>query len=441
MKLLSFGSLSPLLLLSFSPAAQAQELSPTERQIVAAVNAGAAEAGRLLVRTVNQNSGTFNLGGVRAVGRMFQQEYNRLGFRTRWIDGRPWGRAGHLVADWRGNGQGPKLLFIGHLDTVFERDSPFQRYKALPDSSASGPGIIDMKGGNVIMLLALRALKQAGVLNQVQVTVVLTGDEEETGRPLDQSREALIEAARWADVAIGFEDGDGHPGRAVIGRRGWTGWTLTTKGRPGHSSLIFKEDVGSGAIFEAARVLTVFRDSLAGEENLTFNPGLIAGGTTVTIEPTGERGSVFGKSNVIADQAVVNGDLRTLTPDQRERAKRRMKAIAERNYPLSEATLEFEDTYPPLEPTDGNRRLLELLDQVSRDLGDGPITAVNPANAGAADVSFTAGLVDMAIDALGLKGSGGHSVHETADLRTLPMQARRMAVLVARLARKGPGTQ
>ena len=424
-----------ILLASFPIAAQAQELSPVERRIVAAVNAGIAEAGRLLVRTVNQNSGTFNLAGVRAVGRMFQQEYNRLGFRTRWIDGRAWGRAGHLVAEWRGDGQGPKLLFIGHLDTVFERDSPFQRYQALPDSSASGPGIIDMKGGNVIMLLALRALKQAGVLDEVQVTVVLTGDEEETGRPLDKSREVLIDAARWADIAIGFEDGDGHPERAVIGRRGWTGWTLTTRGRPGHSSLIFNQDVGSGAIFEAARVLTAFRDSLAGEENLTFNPGLIAGGTTVTMEPTGERGSVFGKSNVIADQAVVNGDLRTLTPGQRDRAKRRMQAIVGRNYPHSEASIEFEDTYPPLEPTDGNRRLLELLDQVSRDLGDGPITAVNPANAGAADVSFTAGLVDMAIDALGLKGSGGHSVHETADLRTLPVQARRVAVLVARLRR------
>ena len=426
------------LLLSSFRAVNAQEVSPTERRIVAAVNAGVADAGRLLVRAVNQNSGTFNLSGVRAVGRMFQQEYKRLGFRTRWIDGRAWGRAGHLVAEWRGNGQGPKLLFIGHLDTVFERDSPFQRYQALRDSSASGPGIIDMKGGNVIMLLALRSLKQAGVLDEVQVTVVLTGDEEETGRPLDKSREALIEAARWADIAIGFEDGDGNPKTAVIGRRGWTGWTLTTKGRPGHSSLIFKPDVGSGAIFEAARVLTAFRDSLAGEENLTFNPGLIAGGTTVTLEPTGERGAVFGKSNVIADQAVVNGDLRTLTPDQRERAKGRMQAIVQRTYPLSEATIEFEDTYPPLEPTEGNRRLLELFDQVSRDLGDNPVTAVNPANAGAADVSFTAGLVDMAIDALGLKGSGGHSVHETADLRTLPLQARRVAVLVARLTQTRP---
>jgi glutamate carboxypeptidase len=424
-----------VLLLALWARASAQALSPEEQRIVAAVSAGTPAAGRLLRQAVNLNSGTFNLAGVRAVGRLFQTEFTRLGFRTRWIDGRTWGRAGHLVAEWRGNGRGPKLLFIGHLDTVFERDSPFQRYQALRDSSAKGPGVIDMKGGNVIMLLALQALKQAGLLDRVQVTVVLTGDEEETGRPLAQSREALIEAARWADIAIGFEDGDGNPKTAVIGRRGWTGWTLTTKGRPGHSSLIFNTDVGSGAIFEAARVLTAFRDSLAGEEYLTFNPGLIAGGTTVTMERTGERGTVFGKSNVIADHAVVNGDLRTLTPEQRERAKARMKAIVERSYPLSSAAIEFEDTYPPLSPTDGNRRLLALFDQASRDLGDGPVTAVNPAHAGAADVSFTAGLVDMAMDGVGLMGSGGHSVHETADLRTLPVQARRVAVLIARLSR------
>lgn len=434
---LSFRS-APLLLgllLALGRSAAGQALSPEEQRIVAAVRAGTPAAGRLLRQAVDINSGTFNLSGVEAVGRLFQAEFNQLGFRTRWIDGKDWGRAGHLVAEWRGNGQGPKLLFIGHLDTVFEPDSPFQRYQALRDSSARGPGVVDMKGGNVVMLLALGALKEAGVLDRVQVTVVLIGDEEESGRPLTKSREALIEAARWADIAIGFEDGDGNPRTAVVGRRGWTGWTLTTKGRPGHSSLIFNSDVSSGAIFEAARVLTTFRDSLAGEENLTFNPGLIAGGTSVTLEPTGERGTVFGKTNVIAGEAVVKGDLRTLTTEQRERAKARMRAIVARNYPLTEATIEFEDTYPPLTPTDGNRRLLALFDRASRDLGDGPVTAVNPAHAGAADVSFTAGHVEMAMDGVGLMGSGGHSVNETADLRTLPIQARRVAVLVARLSR------
>ena len=415
--------------------AVAQELSAAERRITAAVDAGVAQSGRLLERAVNLNSGTFNLAGVRAVGQLFQTEFGRLGFRTRWLDGRAWGRAGHLVAEWRGSGTGPKLLFIGHLDTVFEPDSPFRKYQRLRDSTAQGPGVIDMKGGNVIMLLALGALKQAGLLAGFQVSVVLTGDEEETGTPLSKGRAALLEAARWADIAIGFEDGDGDPRHAVIGRRGWTGWTLTTKGRPGHSSLIFSQEVGSGAIFEAARILAAFRDSLAGEANLTFNPGLIAGGSDVTLEQTGERGRVFGKSNVIADQAVVTGDLRSLTIEQRDRAKQRMRAIVGRHYPLSDAAIEFEDTYPPMTPTEGNRRLLQLLDQVSRDLGAGPVSPVNPANAGAADVSFTAGLVDMAIDGVGLKGSGGHSVHETADLRTLPIQAKRVAILIYRLTK------
>lgn len=423
-----------VLLLLLSPAmAAAQNLSGAERRLVRAVDQGVPQALELIERAVNLNSGTFNLDGVRQVGRLFQVEFNRLGFRTRWIDGRPWGRAGHLVAEWRGRQPGPRILFIGHLDTVFEPDSPFQKFERLSDSTARGPGIIDMKGGNVVMLLALSALRQTGLLDRVQVTVVLTGDEEDTGEPLEASRQVLVDAARWADIAIGFEDGDGDPRTAVIGRRGWTGWTLTTTGRPGHSSLIFKRDVGSGAIFEAARVLAAFRDSLAGEPNLTFNPGLIAGGTTVTLEKTGERASVFGKSNVIADEAVVTGDLRTLTPEQRERAKERMEALVRKRYPLSEASIKFEDTYPPMAPTDGNRRLLALLDRASRDLGQGPVTPVDPASAGAADISFTAGLVDMGIDGVGLMGSGGHSVHETADLRSLALQAKRIAVLLTRL--------
>jgi glutamate carboxypeptidase len=424
-----------LLVLAFivAPGLPAQQLTEVERTLVSAVDRNTPQTLQLLARAVNLNSGTFNLQGVRRVGRLFQAEYDRLGFRTRWIDGRAWGRAGHLIAEWRGRGQGPKLLFIGHLDTVFERDSPFQKYARLSDSSARGPGVIDMKGGDVIMLLVLRSLKQAGLLSTMQVTVVLTGDEEDTGRPLSKARADLLGAARWADVAIGFEDGAGDPRTAVTGRRGWTGWTLRTQGKPGHSSLIFSKEVGSGAIFEAARILAAFRDSLAGEEYLTFNPGFIAGGTTVGVGKSEDRASVFGKSNVISDETVVMGDLRTLTPEQRDATKQRMQALAGRSYAGTSATLEFEDTYPPLAPTDGNRKLLELLDQASRDLGAGPVTAVNPASAGAADVSFTAGLVDMALDGVGLMGSGGHSVHETADLRTLPMQAKRIAIMLARL--------
>lgn len=408
-------------------------LSPLERKLAASVERHEGEAHELLQRAVDINSGTLNLEGVRRTGALFAPEFERLGFRTRWIDGAAWGRAGHLVAE-RGK-RGPKVVLVGHLDTVFEADSPFQRFQRLDDSTATGPGTTDMKGGDVVMLLALRALKEQGVLDELRIAVVLMGDEEKPGDPLAVARADLLRAAEGAAAAIGFEDGDGDPRHVVIARRGNSGWQLRVRGTPSHSSQVFSDGVGIGAIYEAARLLGEFRDSLGHEPYLTFNPGLIVGGTTISHEPSASRGTAFGKSNVVAESTLVTGDLRTLTLEQRERAKAVMRRIAAAASPQTSASLVFDDGYPPLAPTDGNRRLLALADEASRDLGLGPLDAVDPARAGAADVSMLGGRVPMIIDAMGLKGSGGHTVQETARLRTLAWQAKRTAVLLHRLSR------
>ena len=330
---------------------------------------------------------------------------------------------------------------IGHLDTVFEPDSPFQRFERLDGNRARGPGVTDMKGGNVIILEALRALDAVGALDDMQVTVVLIGDEESSGRPLSLARAALIDAATKADVALGFEDGDSNPATAVIARRGYTGWQLEVSGTPAHSSLIFREDVGNGAGFETARILDGFRREMADEQYLTFNAGLVLAGTTVEHDAPSAAGQAFGKPNVIPERGVVTGDLRTLSAEQEASARERMRVIVEDHLPGTSAEIAFTDGYPPLAPTEGNRRLLSLYDQASRDLGFGPVGAVDPAAAGAADISFTAGLVDMALDGLGLMGSGGHTLEETADLSTLPSQTKRAALLMYRLALTHRGSE
>ncbi|MDH5805765.1 MAG: M20/M25/M40 family metallo-hydrolase [Gemmatimonadota bacterium] len=429
-KTVVFTALAALAIAGWVPLA-AQELTSKEREISAAVDPHIEEALALLEETVNINSGTMNFEGVREVGVVLREEFDALGFETEWVDGALFDRAGHLVA--RRTGHGPRILLIGHLDTVFEPISPFQTFERLSDSTAKGPGITDMKGGNVIILVALKALRDAGVLDDLSITVVLTGDEERSGDPLSAAREALIEAAHEADIAIGFEDGDGNPETAVIARRGSTGWRLTVTGRPAHSSQVFREDIGAGAIYEASRIVYGFYDELAGEEFLTFNPGMILGGTLVEYDQEEAGGSAFGKSNVIAEHVTVTGDIRTLSLEQLERTRARMREIASQNLPHTSAVIEFDDGYPPLAPTDGNRALLAQLNEVSRALGFGDVAAVDPNRAGAADISFTAGLVDMAMDGLGLMGDGGHTVDEVADLKTLPMQAKRAAVLLFRL--------
>ena len=409
-------------------------LANNERAIIQHIDAHSAEALKLLEQVVNINSGTQNFAGVRNVGSVFGAELEKLGFTTRWVDGAPFNRAGHLIAEHPA--AGPKLLLIGHLDTVFELDSPFQKFERVSETAARGPGIIDMKGGNVVMLQALAALRAVGALETMNVVVVMTGDEESAGDPQDVARAPLVAAAKGAIAALGFEDGAGDPRTAVIGRRGTTAWTVRVKGTPAHSSQIFRGDIGYGAVFEAARIVNAFREKLAGQAHLTFNPSIVLGGTQLEFDPVQARGSAFGKDNVIAEHAVVSGDLRALSLQQFADARTAMEAIVRESLPGTSAQIAFDEGYPPLSPTEGNKRLLAMYDQASRDSGGGPVSAVDPDRAGAADVSFVAAEVPMILDGIGLMGDGGHTAQETADLRTLPSQSKRAALLIYRLMKK-----
>lgn len=413
-------------------------LSPAERMVVRTVDAENARTLGLLQRLVDINSGTMNFAGVRQVGDVLRSELDSLGFTTRWVDGTSFHRAGHLVAEHAG--PGPKLLLIGHLDTVFEPSSPFQHFERLNDSLARGPGVIDMKGGDVIIVAALRALRAARLLDSLNVTVVYDGDEEDAGSPLSDARRTLIDAAHGAAAALGFEDGPGDPHVAVIARRGDESWILRTTGTPAHSSQIFQPDVGAGAVYEASRVLSEFYRTLAGEHYLTFNPGLALGGTAVTLDSSAVRGTAEGKTNVVAGEMTVAGDLRTISPEQLARAKHAMQMIAGRHLPHTTSTLTFDPGYPPMAPSTGNKRLLALYDRVSRDLELWPVTAGDPTKAGAADVSFVAALVPMKIDGIGLSGHDDHTTNETADLRMLSIQTKRAAILLHRLSIQRPET-
>jgi len=411
-------------------------LDATERAIADAVDPRSAAGMALLERLVNINSGTMNFAGVREVGGILRAELDKLGFETRWVDGAAFGRAGHLVAER--TGIGPRLLLIGHLDTVFEPSNHFQRYEKLSDTTARGPGVIDMKGGDVIMLQAFKALAAAGVLNKMSITAVFSGDEESAGSPASLARADLIAAAKKSQYAIGFEDGSGDPHTAVISRRGAGSWTLVSTGTPAHSSQIFRSDIGDGAIFESARVLQEFRTQLSTQQYLTFNPGYAIGGTDVTADTAQSGGLALGKTNVVSKEMIVKGDMRTLSPEQLASAKATMQSIVSHSLPHTTSSITFDDGYPPLAPTDGNRRLLGIYDGVSRALGFGSVVAVDPMRAGAADVSFAAPYIPSAMDAVGLAGWDDHTDKETADIRMFAPLTKRAAVFLYRLSKRSP---
>ena len=414
--------------------AQLANVTSTERAVAAHIDAHDADGIALLERVVNINSGTGNHAGVREVGQVFKAEFDALGFKTSWVDGAAFGRAGHLVAVHQG--PGPKFLLIGHLDTVFEKDSPFQKF-VRTGGTAKGPGIIDMKGGDVVIIQALKALKAAGALDAMHIVVVMTGDEEDGGRPLNVSRAALVEAAKGAQYAIGFENGDSNIAHAVTARRGIQSWELRVKAKTGHSSQIFTADAGNGAIYEAARMLNTFREQLGKEPHLTFNPGVFAGGTTAELDGATATAKAFGKTNVIAAEAVVTGDMRALTMEQFAKARAAMATIVKSAASAtSTATITFGEGYPTLPPTPGNDALLAAYTTASEDLGLGTVTAVSPDRAGAADVSFISTEVKSAIDAVGMKGGDDHSPNEWADLKSLAIQAKRAAVTLLRLSKR-----
>ncbi len=414
------------------------QASLAERQMAAFVEADRAYGEALLERLVNQNSGTLNSAGVRAVGDMLRPEFETLGFEVRWIDGAGWGRAGHLVATHRGNGRregrGQRILMIGHLDTVFEPASPFQRFQR-EGNRATGPGTGDDKGGLIVILGALRAMRDAGTLARADIVVFLTGDEERIGSPLAAARAELIAAGQWADAALEYENlvrgADGDFGTTA--RRGSINWTLTTTGRTGHSSTVFSPAMGYGAIYEMARILDAFRRELP-EENLTYNVGVMAGGTPAGLDEAEETATGTGKTNIVPAQAVARGDLRALTPEQEARVRAAMEAIVAQHLPGTGASIVFDEGYPPMAPGEGNRALLAQLNSVNRDLGLPEMAEFDPARRGAADSGFVAPFVPT-LGGLGAAGGGAHAEGEWVDLDSIPRQALRSAVLISRLSR------
>jgi glutamate carboxypeptidase len=407
------------------------KLSRAEKKIVSSVIKNKDEAIQFLEKVVNINSGSLNVDGVRKVGAIFDEEFKSIDFETQWIDmPADMNRAGHLFAETKGS-KGKKILLIGHLDTVFEENSPFQKFERISETLAHAPGGNDMKGGDVIILFALKALHDNGLLDDAQIIVAFTGDEESTGKPLSISRKDLIEAGKRSDVALCFETSTGFE-YATVARRGASGWELKTSGKRAHSSGVFSERVGAGAIFEMGRILNDFYEEVKGEDLLTFNPGIMLGGTFVDYDKATSGGTAFGKTNVVAQSAIVRGGLRFITEDQKERARAKMREIVSNHLPMTDAEISFEDSYPAMPPKKENFDLLEKLNQVSLALNQGEVKAYDPGKRGAADTSFVANYV-AALDGLGTMGSGAHTPNETVNLKTLETLTMRAAILIYRL--------
>jgi glutamate carboxypeptidase len=419
-------------------------LSIEEQQVMAWIDAHMPQAIEMLKESVNINSGTLNIAGVKKVGALFAKEFEKAGFATEWVampDSIK--RAGHLVASRRSGGaassnsssqkNSKRLFLIGHLDTVFEPDMPANPFTMLNDSTATGQGVNDMKGGDVVVIMALQALEQAGLLKNTDITAYFTGDEEHAGYPREVTRADFINRAKQADIALAFEGASGLNSVAT-GRRGASGWRLDVKAKTGHSSGVFTPGAGYGAIYEAARILNQFRETLSTEKYLTFNPGIIIGGSDISYNSASSKGAAIAKTNIISPAVTVTGDLRFLTEDQKDRARVKMKAIVAQNLAQTSAKISFTDGIPSMAPTEGNNQVLSVINSISMDMGVGATVAGDPGSRGAGDISYVAAYVDC-IDGLGASGRGAHAPGETIHLNHLPFLIKRAALTIYRLSR------
>jgi glutamate carboxypeptidase len=416
-----------LTVILFSTPSPGKQISQQQAALVRSIDEQGQAPVALLERIVNINSGTFNTAGVLEVGKVLEHEFQALGFTVQWVPMDAVKRAPSLIAEHKGH-HGKRVLLIGHMDTVFEPSSPFQKFVRDGDT-AVGPGTGDMKGGIVVILSALKALKSVGALDAATITVFLTGDEESVGDPPEIARKALVAAAKNSDAVLSFEPEISQAGKdyAVTARRGSTFWDLRVQAKSGHSSQIFSSAMGDGAIFELSRILSQFHDTLR-EPNMTYSVGMALGGSNIKVESSGEA-SVFGKANIVPGEARASGDIRALYPEQLAHVKEKMQAIVARSLSGTSAEIRFTDDYPPMQPTPGNLALLAKLNEANRALGVPVMEAIDPMSRGAGDASFVAPFADV-LDGIGAPGAGFHAPGESVDLSHLPLQSKRAALLV-----------
>ncbi|MEJ7692305.1 M20/M25/M40 family metallo-hydrolase, partial [Daejeonella sp.] len=300
--------------------------------------------------------------------------------------------------------------------------------------TATGQGVNDMKGGNVVMIGALKALAELGLLKNTQIIAYFTGDEERGGIPHYVARKDFIERAKTTDIALGFEGAQGL-NTVAVARRGIGGWVLNVEAKTGHSAGIFSDGAGYGAIYEASRIVNEFRTQLASEQYLTFNPGLMSGGSEIKVDQAAAKVEAVGKTNIISPAAYVAGDLRFMSEAQRDRAREKMRAIVSQVLNGTKSSISFSDGLPAMEPTEGNYSLVRFLDGVSKDLGIGPTKAGDPGSRGAGDISDIAKYVDS-LDGMGASGGGAHKPGETINLKEFPYLIQRAAIMIYRLTRK-----
>lgn len=360
-----------------------------------------------LGRFVSIESGSYDVEGVNRVGRQLTQDFRELGFSVdRILES---GCGDHLVA--RRNGSGTRhLLALIHLDTVWPAGTLAENPFRVKDGRAYGPGVLDMKGGWVVLLNALRALDQLGWDGLARTTVFMTADEE-LGSPT--GRRHIEDLAKQVDWAVVMEPA--RAGGNLCIQRSMVGAVyLEVTGKTAHT--VYADENAASAIEEIAHKIVALNALSDRERGVLVNVGTISGGSA---------------RQVIPDRATVSVDLRAPTTALGDELLGQVEEIASRRYvPGTTTTLRGGITRPAYEAGDGTLRMLDLARECGRELG---LELDGVSSQGGSDGSFTGGMGMPTLDGLGPEGANSCSRDEYVLVDTLPTRAALLAGIIAGL--------
>jgi len=368
----------------------------------------------LLERLVNTDSGSKDLDGLARMADLLSERWEALGFAIERVET---DTGPQLIASRRSPRPGaPKLLLIGHTDTVFTRGTVQQRPFEIRDERAYGPGVADMKGGLVGMLGVVEALRAHDLLDSVSLIAVNNCDEEISSV---HSRELIESHCDGCRAAFVFEPGRAD-GSIVTARKGGIGYALAVAGKAAHAGVNPQD--GASAILALGRKVVALHALNEPQSGLSVNVGVLQGGT---------------RANVVAERARAEIDVRTTTPEMAERVKADIARIAARSdVPGTQSALTLRSERPPMNPSDETNRLIELFQRSASDLGFELNVA---ATGGGSDGNFTAARGVPTVDALGPVGGGYHSDREYLEVDSIPQRAALAACVIARLGANTEG--
>lgn len=361
---------------------------------------------QFLEKMVNIDSGIDSPEGVANVARIIGDKLAEMDFSVEYLD-YP-GACTHLLAKKQGTGN-KEVMIIGHMDTLFPIGTVAKRPFTIKDGKAYGPGVLDMKGGITIALFALEALYESG-WNDKNVTVLFAGDEE-PAHPKTNAPELFEQQAKGKDAVFNMETASA--GQAVlVGRKGNIHPELIVKGIAAHAGADL--DKGASAIVELAHKIIAVNKLTDKERGLTFNCGVITGGTV---------------ANAVADSASVVIDMRYLTAaDGAEGLESLRKIAAENVIPGTSCEVSnLRERFTPMEVTEGNLKLYEIVRQQGEKLG---LAVEKKVGGGASDAGWTVRAGAPSLCAMGARGSFNHSDREFIELDSLVERTKLLALSI-----------